>query len=130
VGENVEHMVMDYTSICNILDQQKILPNKSICDNIQGLSLASHIKFLEMFANFASDMKNPLMQSAILTGLVIEQIATVLEAMLRECTLYSLSTDSGAWMQDATHAHKASVPPNGFKYDNLLGQNFMKQYPK
>ena len=50
-GENVERMVMDYTSICDTLDQQKILPDDSIYDIIQGLSLASHVMFSKMFAD-------------------------------------------------------------------------------
>merc|ERR1712194_123102 len=129
-GENVEQMVMEFTSICDTLDQQKILPDDSIYDIIQGLSLASHIKFSKMFADYASDLKNPLMQSVMLNGSVLEQISTVLETALREYASYSLSTGDDAWMQGTTHAHKASVHPNGFKCDNCLGPHFMNNCPK
>ena len=47
--------------------------------------------------------------------------------MLREYASYSLSTGDDTWMQGATHAHKASVPPNEFKCDNYLGPHFMNQ---
>ena len=129
-GETVERMVMDLTSICDTLDQQKILPNDSIYDIIQGLSLASHVKFSKMFANYASDLKNPLMQSVMLTGSVLEQISTVLETALREYASYFLSTDDDAWMQGATCADKALVPPNKFKCDHCLGPHVINQYQK
>ena len=76
--ENVERMVMDYTSICNVLDHQKSLPDDPIHAIIQGLSLASTIKFSKIFANYVSSLKNPLMQSVMLTGSVLEQIFTLL----------------------------------------------------
>ena len=78
-----------------------------------------------MFVDYASDLKNPLIQSVMLTGLVLEQISMVLETALREYTLYSLSTGDSAWMQGAIHTHKASVPLNGFKCDTCLGPYFM-----
>ena len=66
----------------------------------------------------------------LLNGSVLEQISTVLETALREYASYSLSTGDDAWMQGTTHAHKASVPPNGFKCDNCLGPHYMNQCPK
>ena len=95
-GKNVEWMVMNYQSICDTLYQHKILPDNSICNIIQGLSLASHVKFSKMFADYVFDLKNPLMQSVILNGLVLEQISTVLETALREYASYSLSTGDDA----------------------------------
>jgi hypothetical protein len=83
-----------------------------------------------MSADYVSDLKNPLMQSVMLTGSVLEQISTVLETALREYALYSLSTGDDAWMQSATYTHKAFVPPNGFKCDNWLGPHYMNQCPK
>merc|ERR1712086_793003 len=97
---------------------------------IQGLSLASNVKFSKMFADYVSDLKNPLMQSVMLNGSVLEQISTVLETALREYASYSLFFRSDAWMQGTTHAHKASVPPNGVKCDNCLGPHYMNQCPK
>ena len=95
-GENVERMVVDCTSICNTLDQQKILPDDSIYAIIQGLSLASHVKFSKMFADYTSDLKNPLMQSVMMTGTVLNHISPVLETALREYALYSLSIGGDA----------------------------------
>ena len=44
--ENVERIVLDYTNICDTLDQQKMLPDNSIQDTIQGLPLSSYVKGL------------------------------------------------------------------------------------
>ena len=112
-GKNVEWMVMNYQSICDTLYQHKILPDNSICNIIQGLSLASHVKFSKMFMDYASDLKNTLIQMVMLTGLVLEQISMVLETTLREYVLCSLSTSDNVWMYGATQAHKVSVPPVG-----------------
>jgi hypothetical protein len=36
-GENMERIVLDLPSICDILDQQKMMPDDAINDVIQGL---------------------------------------------------------------------------------------------
>ena len=56
-----EQMGMDYTSIYDTLDQQNILLNNSIYNIVQGMSLASRIKFSKMFADYAFNLKNLLM---------------------------------------------------------------------
>ena len=89
--ENVGWMMIDYTNICDTLYQQKISPDDYIYNIIQGLSLASHGKFLKMCVDYAVELENPLMQSVILTGSVLKQISTVLETALSIYTLYSLS---------------------------------------
>ena len=95
-GESVEHMVLDYTSICNMVDQQKMLPNDSICDIIQGLPLSSHVKFAKIVAEYVFDLKNPLMQSVMLAGSSLKQVSIVLETPLSEYPLYSLSIGDDA----------------------------------
>ena len=71
--DNMERMILDYANSCDTLDQQNILPNNSIYNITQGLSLAFNIKFSKMFVDYyAPNLKNPLMQSVILTGLVLE----------------------------------------------------------
>ena len=91
-GENVESMVLDYSSIFDTLDQQKMLPDNSIQDSIQGLSLASHVNFLKMSTDYVSNLKKPLLQRKMLPRLVHKQISAVLETTLTEYALYSLST--------------------------------------
>ena len=60
-GENVEMLVLDYSSIYHSLDQLGILPEDAITDVIKGLALATHAEFAKIFADFASNLKNPLM---------------------------------------------------------------------
>ena len=105
-------------TICGTLDQQKISPHNCVCDIIQGTSLTSHIKSSKMFADYVFNLKNPLMQSLVLTRLVVEQIPIVLVTTLREYTLYALSMDDNAWMQGTNCTHKVSVLPKISKYDN------------
>ena len=42
---------------------QQLLPTDAGTNIVQGLSLASHIKFAKMFADYASDLKNPLLRA-------------------------------------------------------------------
>ena len=85
-GENVERLVLDYSSICHSLDQLGILPEDATTDVIKGLALVTHVEFAKMFADFASDLKNPLM-NLDLKGTVMEQIVTVFETTLVQYTL-------------------------------------------
>ena len=54
-------MVLGYTSIFNTLNQQQMLANNVTKDTIQELSLASHIKFVKIFADYVFELKTPFM---------------------------------------------------------------------
>ena len=90
-GENVERLVLDYSSICHSLDQLGILAEDAIADVIKSLVLVTHVEFAKMFSDFASDLKNPLM-SLDLKGTVMEQIVTAFKTALVQYTLYYLSS--------------------------------------
>ena len=88
-GENVEKMVLDMSSIADALDQLGVLPDDAVTDIVQGLSLASHLKFAKMFADYASDLKNPLMKGVELDGdTAYEKISTVLTTALESYASY------------------------------------------
>ena len=57
-------MVLDYSSIYHYhsLDQLGILPEDAITGVIKGLALVAHVELAKMFANFASDLKNLLIE--------------------------------------------------------------------
>ena len=76
----------------------------------QGLSLASYVKVMKMFADYISYLKNTPMQSVVLTGLVLKQISTFLETVPTEYILYSLSIDNDMWTKGRTNVHKAFIP--------------------
>ena len=67
-GENVERMVMDMASIANALDQFGVLSEDAVTNIVQGLSLASHLKFVKIVVDHASDLENPLMKDVELEG--------------------------------------------------------------
>ena len=131
-GENVERMVLDISSVADALDQLGVLPEDAVTDIVQGLSLASHIKFAKMFADYASDLKNPLMTAVTLAGdTTFEKISTVLSTALTTYASYCLSTGDDAWMRTSSvRANTATTPPAGFKCDNCLGPHYMNACPK
>ena len=95
-GENVEQRLMIYTSICNILIQKKMIHDNFIYHIIQGLSLASDVKFSDIFADYVSDLNNPLMQRVMLARSVLEYTPMMFETILREYAAYSLSLGEDA----------------------------------
>ena len=113
-GENVERMVLDYTSICDSLDQLGILPEDAVGDILQGLSMASHVKFAKMFADYESNLKNPLMMMN-LKGMTMEKISMLMETALDQYASYSLATSDNHWMTPTTHVNSASHPPQGIQ---------------
>ena len=80
-GENVKRLVLDYSSIYHSLNQLGTLPEDAITDAIKGLALGTHVKFAKIFPDFASDLKNPLM-NLDLKGTVMEQIVTAFQTAL------------------------------------------------
>ena len=72
-SKNVETCVHELTSICMALDQLKILPKDTITDIIKGHSMATHVAFGKLFADFQSNLNNSLMGFS-LKGTTMEQI--------------------------------------------------------
>ena len=91
--ENVKRMVLNISSIPNTLNQLSgVLPEDIIADIVQGLPLASHLKFAKIFADCTSDLKNPLMKGVELEGnTAFEKTSTVLATALKTYALYCLS---------------------------------------
>ena len=85
-----------------------------------------------MFADYASDLKNPLMKGVKLDGnMVFEKISTVLATALKNYASYCLCTGNNAWMQTSSkHAHRVSATPSGFKCDNCPGDHWMSDCMK
>ena len=91
--------------------------------------MASHVKFAKMFADYESNLKNPL-RMMNLKGMTMEKISMLMETALDQYASYSLATGDDQWITPTTHANRASTPPKGFKYDNCLGDHFMNQCTK
>ena len=129
--ENAKRIVLDMSSIAGAINQLGVLPDNAVTNLIQGLLLAFHLKFSKMFADYASNFKNPLMKGVKLEdNTAFEMISTVLSSALETYASY-LSTGDNAWMQmSSRHVNIASTTPAGFKYDNCLGSHWMSDFPK
>ena len=75
-GENIKKCVHELTSIYMALDQSNVLPEDAITDITKGLSMAIHVAFGKLFANFQSNLNNSLM-GLLLKGTTMEQITTI-----------------------------------------------------
>ena len=92
-------MVLDMSSIADALNQLDTLPNNASTNTVQGLSLASHLKFAKMFTNCASNLTNTLLKRVKLEGnTTFEKISTVLATTLKTYVSYCVSTGNTAWM--------------------------------
>ena len=87
----MERIVLNCTSICDSLDQLGIFPEDAVGDSLPGLSMASHVKFAKMFADYESNLKNPP-RMINLKGTPMEKISMLMETVLDQYASYSLAT--------------------------------------